>query len=156
MPHTIEGDLNAAGMKFAIVVSRFNALVTQALVDGALDTIRRHGASLDDVTIVWVPGSWELPVAAQKVLERGGIDALIALGCVMRGETTHNEHITSEAAKNLGSLGTKFGIPVTFGVLTPNTLEQALERSGLKMGNKGSEAAAAAIEMVSLLRKLKN
>jgi 6,7-dimethyl-8-ribityllumazine synthase len=154
MPKTIEGDMNAKGMKFAIVASRFNALVTEALVDGAVDTLVRHGASADDILVVRVPGGWELPFAAQKVLERGSIDALIALGCVMRGETPHNEYITSEATKGLGALGLQHGIPVSFGVLTPNTMEQALERAGLKMGNKGAEAAAAAIEMVSLAKKL--
>lgn len=154
MPRTIEGDMNAKGMKFAIVASRFNALVTESLVDGAVDTLVRHGASADDIVIVRVPGGWELPFAAKKVLERGGIDALVALGCVMRGETPHNEYITSEAVKGLGMLGMEHGIPVAFGVLTPNTMEQALERAGLKMGNKGSEAAAAAIEMVNLAKKL--
>jgi len=154
MPKSIEGEMNAKGMKFAIVASRFNALVVEALVDGAVDTLVRHGASADDIVVVRVPGGWELPLAAQKLLERGGIDGLIALGCVMRGETTHNEYITSEAVKGLGSLGLQHGIPVTFGVLTPNTTEQALERAGLKLGNKGAEAAAAAIEMASLLRKL--
>ncbi len=155
MPKTIEGDLNAKGAKFAIIASRFNALVVNALVDGAVDCLVRHGAKEDDITIIRVPGGWELPLAAKKVLQRGGVDAVVVLGCVMRGETPHNEYITAEAVKGIGQLSMEHGIPVTFGVLTPNTMEQALERAGLKMGNKGAEAAEAAIEMVSLGKKLK-
>ncbi len=155
MPKTIEGDLNAKGAKFAIVASRFNALVTNALVDGAVDCLVRHGAKDEDILVVRVPGGWELPLAAKRILQRGGVDAVIALGCVMRGETPHNEYITAECVKGLGQLSMQHDVPVTFGVLTPNTLEQALERSGLKMGNKGAEAAEAAIEMVSLGKKLK-
>lgn len=155
MPKEIEGQLNAAGMKFGIVVSRFNSLVTEALLAGALDCLKRHGASADEQIIVRVPGGWELPLAAKALIERGGIDGVIALGCVMKGSTPHNDYIVNEAAKGLGMLGLEKGVPVSFGVLTPNTLEQALERSGLKMGNKGAEAAEAAIEMVSVLKRMK-
>ena len=152
MPQFIEGDLDAKGLKFGLVVSRFNSLVTDALLDGALDCLKRHGANLDDQVVVRVPGGWELPLGAKALLDRGGIDGVIALGCVMKGSTTHNEYIVGEAAKGLGMLGLEKGIPVTFGVLTPGNIEQALERSGLKMGNKGAEAAEAAIEMAKLLK----
>ncbi len=155
MPNVIEGDLNAAGMKFTLVVSRFNSLVTEALLKGAIDCLVRHGAKDTDLTVVWVPGGWELVAAVQAVIARGGQDAVIALGCVMRGETPHNEFITAEATKGIAALSMQSGVPVTFGVLTPNTLEQALERAGLKMGNKGAEAAQAAIEIVNVVKKLK-
>jgi 6,7-dimethyl-8-ribityllumazine synthase len=154
MPRVIEGSLDAKGLKFALVVSRFNSLVTEELLKGALDTLTRHGANPEQQTIVRVPGGWELPVVVKAVLDKGGVDGVIALGCVMKGQTTHNDTIIAEASKGLGQLAMATGIPVTFGVLTPNSLEQALERAGLKMGNKGSEAAEAAIETANLLRKL--
>ncbi|MBI5153782.1 6,7-dimethyl-8-ribityllumazine synthase [Candidatus Poribacteria bacterium] len=154
MPAEISGELNAAGMRFALVVSRFNSLVTQELLNGALDTLKRHGADPDEQTVLWAPGGWELPLVAQCAAKKGGVDGLIVLGCVMKGQTANNEYIANEIAKALGQLSLHHGIPVAYGVLTPNSLEQALERAGLKMGNKGAEAAAAAIEMVSLLRKL--
>ncbi|MBX3728824.1 MAG: 6,7-dimethyl-8-ribityllumazine synthase [Candidatus Sumerlaeia bacterium] len=154
MPRVIEGSLDAKGLKFALVVSRFNSLVTEELLKGALDTLARHGANPEHQTVVRVPGGWELPVVVKAVLEKGGVDGVIALGCVMKGQTTHNDTIVAEASKGLGQLAMATGIPVTFGVLTPNSLEQALERAGLKMGNKGSEAAEAAIETANLLRKL--
>lgn len=154
MPKTIEGHLSAAGLKFGIVVSRFNSLVTEALLQGAMDCLVRHGAKADEQLVVRVPGGWELPLAAKKLVERGGIDGVIALGCVMKGSTPHNEYIINEAAKGLGALGMEAGVPVSFGVLTPNSLEQALERAGLKMGNKGAEAAEAAIEMANLVKAL--
>lgn len=155
MPPTIEGHLSATGMKFALVVSRFNSLVTTELLGGALDTLKRHGADVDDQLVIHAPGSWELPVIADHVLERGGIDGVIALGCVMKGQTSHDEHIAAEVSKGLASLAAKYRVPVTFGVLTPATLEQALDRAGMKMGNKGAEAALAAIETVNVLRALK-
>ncbi|MDK2971096.1 MAG: 6,7-dimethyl-8-ribityllumazine synthase [Candidatus Sumerlaeota bacterium] len=155
MARIIEGTLEAKGLKFALVVSRFNSLVTEELLNGALDCLKRHGAKPDDQTVVRVPGGWELPVAVKAVLDKGGFDGVIALGCVMKGQTTHNDYIVSEAAKNLGVLGLQSGIPVTFGVLTPNTLEQALERAGLKLGNKGAEAAEAAIEMANVMKQIK-
>jgi 6,7-dimethyl-8-ribityllumazine synthase len=148
------GTLNAAGMKFAIVVSRFNALVTQELLAGAMDCLVRHGARAEDQSVVWVPGGWEIPLAAKMALDRGGIDGVIALGCVMKGQTTNNDLIAAEISKGLGVLSLQFGLPVCFGVLTPSSLEQALERAGAKMGNKGSEAAAAAIEMASLRKAM--
>lgn len=154
MTNRIEGGMNAEGLRFALVVSRFNSLVTEELLSGALDCLRRHGAKEEDQSVVMVPGGWEIPVVVKRVLEKGGVDGVIALGCVMKGSTPHNELIAHEAAKGLGQLGMEYGIPVSLGVLTPNSLEQALERSGLKMGNKGSEAAAAAIETVNVLKKL--
>lgn len=154
MPKEIQGGLNADGMRFALIVSRFNSLVTQELLNGALDALKRHGASPDDQTVIWAPGSWELPMVTQKAIDRGGIDGVIVLGCVMQGQTTHNQYIAAEVSKGLAQLSLQARLPVTFGVLTPNSLEQALDRAGMKMGNKGSEAAEAAIEMVSLMKEI--
>ena len=154
MPKEIQGNLVATGLKFAFVVSRFNSTVTDRLLEGAMDCVVRHGANPEEQAVIRVPGGWELPLAVKAVLDRGGIDGVIALGCVMKGQTTHNEYIAAESAKVLGSLSVERGIPVSFGVLMPATLEQALERSGLKMGNKGVEAAEAAIEMANLLKQL--
>lgn len=151
----ISAPLDAKGLKFAIVVSRFNSLVTKELLEGALDMIVRLGGKGADQTVVWVPGGFEIPLAVKMVLEKGGHDGVIALGCVMKGETPHNAHIAGEVASGLASLALQFGKPVAFGVLTPETTEQALERAGLKMGNKGTEAAAAAIEMAQLQRALR-
>jgi 6,7-dimethyl-8-ribityllumazine synthase len=150
----IEGALDASGMRFAIVVSRFNAFITARLLEGAVDTLRRHGAAAGDITIVWVPGSWELPQTAARVLAAGGHDALIALGCLMRGDTVHFDLIAGEVAKGLAGLGREGEVPVIFGVLTTDTLEQAIHRAGAKSGNKGAEVAAAAIEQVSIYRAL--
>jgi 6,7-dimethyl-8-ribityllumazine synthase len=142
-------------MKFALVVSRYNALVTKELLNGALDAIERHGGSAGDQVVIWAPGSFEIPLLVKAALDRGGIDGVIALGCVMTGATTHNEYIAGEVTKGCAMLSLEYNKPVSFGVLTPNTLEQALERSGMKMGNKGAEAALAAIEVVALQRLLK-
>lgn len=155
MPKKIEGSMNADGLKFAIVVSRFNSLITQELLAGALDCLARHGAKDDDQTVVHVPGGWEIATAAKAALENLDIDGVIALGCVMKGATPHNDYIASDAARALGGLGLQYGKAVAFGVLTPNSLEQALERAGAKMGNKGAEAAAAAIELANVLRQMK-
>jgi len=155
MTNVIEGDMDGRGMKFGIVVSRFNSLVTNELLAGALDTLSRHGAKEKDQAVVRVPGGWEIPIAARTLAQKGGIDGIIALGCVMKGQTSHDEHITSEVSKGLAAIGTEFGIPVLHGVLSPATLEQALERAGMKMGNKGADCAAAAIEIVNVLRKLR-
>ena len=156
MPKIIEGQLSAQGMKFAIVVSRFNSIITESLLAGALDTIERNGGKSDDQLVIKVPGGWEIPLAVKRILEtHKKIDGVIALGCVMRGQTTHNEYISAEAAKQIGGLSMDHNKPVSFGVLTPDTTEQALDRAGMKHGNKGCEAAAAAIEMVSLLNQLK-
>jgi 6,7-dimethyl-8-ribityllumazine synthase len=151
---TIEGTLDASGMRFAIVVSRFNAFITAHLLEGAVDSLRRLGAAPADITVAWVPGSWELPQTAARLLRAGGHDALIALGCLMRGDTMHFDLIAGEVASSLGTLGREGDVPVLFGVLTTDTLEQAIHRAGAKAGNKGAEVAQAAVEQVSLYRAL--
>ncbi len=153
-PIALEGDLSAAGMRFAIVVSRWNAVVTDRLLDGALDALLRSGANRADLEIVRVPGAWEIPAAARACAQTGRVDAIIPLGCLLRGETAHYEAIYNEVARGIGQSQQETGIPHSFGVLTCETLEQALNRAGVKGGNKGFEAAAAAIEMVSLGKKL--
>lgn len=153
-PIAIEGDLSAAGMKFAIVVSRWNAVVTERLLQGALDALLRSGAKRSDIEVVRVPGAWEIPAAARTIANAGRVDAIIPLGVLLRGETAHYEAIYNEVARSIGQSQQETGIPHSFGVLTCETLEQALDRAGVKSGNKGFEAAAAAIEMVSLRRKL--
>jgi 6,7-dimethyl-8-ribityllumazine synthase len=153
-PAAIEGDLSAAGMKFAIVVSRWNAVITDRLLDGALDALLRSGAARFDIEIVRVPGAWEIPAAARALANAGRADAIVTLGCLLRGETAHYEAIYNEVARGIGQSQQETGIPHSFGVLTCETLEQALDRAGIKGGNKGFEAALAAIEMVSLRKKL--
>ena len=158
-PVAIEGDLNARGMKFAIVVARWNAVITDRLLEGALDALLRSGAQRTDIQIVRVPGAWEIPAAARNIANlavQGAphVDAILALGCLLRGETAHYEAIYNEVSRGIGQSQQETGIPHAFGVLTCETLEQALNRAGIKAGNKGFEAAAAAIEMVSLRRKL--
>jgi len=162
-PVAVEGDLSAAGMKFAIVVARWNAVITERLLEGALDVLLRSGAQRPDIEVIRVPGAWEIPAAARTVANRsahdtgqgvGKVDAIIALGCLIRGETAHYEAIYNEVSRGIGQSQQETGIPHGFGVLTCETLEQALNRAGIKAGNKGFEAAAAAIEMVSLRRKL--
>jgi 6,7-dimethyl-8-ribityllumazine synthase len=153
-PIAIEGDLSAAGMKFAIVVSRWNAVVTDRLLDGALDALLRSGAQRSDIEIVRLPGAWEIPGAARACAASGRIDAVVTLGCLLRGETAHYEAIYNEVARGIGQSQQETGIPHSFGVLTCENLEQALDRAGIKSGNKGFEAATAAIEMVSLRRKM--
>jgi 6,7-dimethyl-8-ribityllumazine synthase len=163
-PVAVEGDLSAEGMRFAIVVSRWNAVITERLLEGALDALLRSGARREDIQIARVPGAWEIPAAARTVADAArqadaqasgrGVDAVITLGCLLRGETAHYEAIYNEVARGIGQSQQETGIPHSFGVLTCETLEQALNRAGIKAGNKGFEAAAAAIEMVSLRRKL--
>jgi 6,7-dimethyl-8-ribityllumazine synthase len=153
-PVALEGDLNAEGMRFAIVVARWNAVITERLLQGAHDALVRSGAQCSDIEIVRVPGSWEIPGAARPLAESKKFDAIIALGCLLRGDTAHYEAIYNEVARGIGQSQQETGIPHSFGVLTCETLEQALDRAGLKSGNKGFEAAAAAIEMASLHRKL--
>jgi 6,7-dimethyl-8-ribityllumazine synthase len=154
MPQTIEGTLSAAGLRFAIVASRFNGLVVEPLIAGALDAIVRSGGNADDVTIVRCPGAWELPQVTRRVVARGGVDAVIALGAVIRGATPHFDYVAGEAAKGLAQVAATTDIPVIFGVLTTDTIEQALERAGTKAGNKGFDAALSAIEMTNLFRGL--
>jgi 6,7-dimethyl-8-ribityllumazine synthase len=153
-PIAIEGDISASGMKFAIVVARWNAVITDRLLDGALDALLRSGATRNDIDVVRVPGAWEIPAAARSVAEQLKVDAVVTLGCLLRGETAHYEAIYNEVSRGIGQSQQETGIPHSFGVLTCETLEQALNRAGIKAGNKGFEAACAAIEMVSLRRKL--
>jgi len=153
-PIAVEGDLSAQGMRCAIVVARWNAVITDRLLDGALDALLRSGARRSDITVIRVPGAWEIPTAARTVASQHNVDAIVALGCLLRGETAHYEAIYNEVARGIGQSQQETGIPHSFGVLTCETLEQALNRAGIKAGNKGFEAAIAAIEMVSLKRKL--
>ncbi len=153
-PVALAGDLTAAGMKFAIIVARWNAVITDRLLEGALDCLYRSGVRKDEVNILRVPGAWEIPSAARKVAETKLVDAVITIGCLLRGETAHYEAIYNEVSRGIGQSQQETGIPHAFGVLTCDTLEQALDRAGLKAGNKGFEAASAAIEMVSLHRKI--
>jgi len=153
-PVALEGDLSAAGMKFGLIVSRWNAVVTDRLLEGALDALMRSGADRSDIEIIRVPGAWEIPAAARVAANTGRVDAIVTLGCLLRGETAHYEAIYNEVARGIGQSQQETGIPHSFGVLTCETLEQALNRAGIKAGNKGFEAAAAAIEMVSLRRKV--
>ncbi len=154
MPRIYEGMLDARGFRFGLVVSRFNEMLTGRLVEGALDCLARHGALDDDITVVRVPGSWEIPFVAERLAGSGKVDAVIGLGVLIRGATPHFDYIAAETAKGLAQVGLGKGIPVSFGVLTCDTIEQALERSGSKAGNKGWQAAQAAIEMVQLYRTL--
>ncbi len=149
-----EGELKAGGFRFGVVASRFNHLLVDRLVEGALDCILRHGGRREDITIVRVPGSWEIPVVVKRLLRREDIDAVIALGVLIRGSTPHFEYIAAEVSKGLASVSLELGKPVSFGIITADTLEQAVERAGTKMGNKGWESALSAIEMVNLIRKL--
>jgi len=153
-PVAVEGDLSAAGMRFGIVVARWNAVITDRLLQGALDAVYRSGTKKDDVRIVRVPGAWEIPSAARTLAESKTVDAVVTLGVLLRGETAHYEAIYNEVARGIGQSQQETGVPHAFGVLTCETLEQALDRAGVKAGNKGFEAAVAAIEMVSIQRKL--
>lgn len=149
----IEGDLRAAGMRFAVVVARWNSFITERLLQGALDALRRSGCRSQDITVVRVPGSFEIPSQSRTMAESGKYDAIITLGCLIRGDTTHYEHIATEVTRGIGQSAQETGVPHTYGVLTCENLEQALDRAGLKAGNKGFEAAMSAVEMVSLKRK---
>lgn len=147
-----EAMLLASNLRFGLVVSRFNALITERLLEGALDCLARHGADRATQEVVRVPGSWELPLAVKWMAERGGLDGVIALGCVIRGSTPHFDYVAGEVSKGCAQVMMQTGLPVTFGVLTTDSIEQALERAGTKHGNKGWEAAAAAVEMANLAR----
>ena len=151
----IEGNLIAKGKKFAIVASRFNDFMTKELVSGCVDTLVRHGASSDDLTVTWVPGAFEIPAIAQKLAKTKNYDAVICLGTVIRGATPHFDYIASEVAKGIARVSESTGVPAIFGIITADTIEQAVERSGTKDGNKGSAAALSAIEMVNILEKIK-
>lgn len=151
---TIEGDFAGDGHRFAIVVSRFNEYITSKLLEGCENTLNRHGVRPEQIDVVWVPGSFELPTAARKIAGQRAADAIICLGCVIRGETAHYDHICRETAKGISEVGRRTGVPTIFGVLTCENLEQAIERAGTKMGNAGRNAAMAALEMASLMKKL--
>jgi 6,7-dimethyl-8-ribityllumazine synthase len=155
MPRVIEAGLTDTGGRFALVVSRFNDLITSRLLDGALDCLRRHGVDIEArATVVWVPGAYEMPLIVSRLAKSGQFDAIIGLGCVIRGGTPHFDYVAGEVTKGLASVMLDTGVPVTFGVLTTESIEQAIERAGTKMGNKGVEAALAALEMVGLLQNL--
>jgi 6,7-dimethyl-8-ribityllumazine synthase len=150
----IEGEFSACAGKYALIVSRWNSFVVESLKDGALDTLRRHGIKDENVTIYYAPGAFEFPIVAQKIAAKKEFDAIVALGAVIRGGTPHFDYVAGECTKGLAQVSLQYGVPVTFGVLTVDSIEQAIERSGTKAGNKGVEAAATALEMVSLLGKI--
>ncbi len=156
MYNTIEGKLDASGLKFAIVVARFNSFITERLLDGAMDGIVRHGGKAEDVDVVRVPGSWELPLTVAEVAKTKKYDAILCLGAVIRGDTPHFDYVAGEAAKGVGQVAMQTGVPIAFGVLTTNTVEQAVDRAGAKHGNKGFDAATTAIEMANVLRRLRS
>lgn len=151
---TIEGDFLPGNGRFVIVASRFNWFVVEKLVDGAVDALRRHGVAEDNITIVMAPGAYELPVLAKRVLAKHSCDAMIAIGAVIRGGTPHFDYVAGECVKGLAHVSLESGIPIAFGVLTVDSIEQAIERAGTKAGNKGAEAALGALEMVSVINKL--
>ena len=154
MVRNVEGDFNATGMKIALVVGRFNHFISDRLVEGALDALVRHGAKEDDLAIVRVPGAFEIPLAAKRVAATGKYDGIVCLGAVIRGSTPHFDYVAAEVSKGVASVSLDAGCPIAFGVLTTDSIEQAVERAGTKAGNKGSEAALVAIEMVNLLKQL--
>ena len=151
---TFEGDFLADGFRFAIIVSRFNEYITSKMLEGCENTLNRHGVKPDQIDVVWVPGSFEIPTAARKIARKKAADAIICLGCIIRGDTAHYDHVCNHTAKGIAEIGRRTGIPCIFGVLTTETIEQAIERAGTKMGNAGRSAAMAALEMASLMKKL--
>jgi len=154
MPRTIQGKLEAKGSRFAIVVSRFNSFISDRLLAGAMDALERNGAGPEDITVVWGPGSFEIPLAAKKLALSQKFDAVICLGALLRGDTPHFDHLASVVTKELAAVGLDAGVPVVHGILTCNTMEQAVERAGLKSGNRGFDAAVTAIEMVQVVKQL--
>ena len=154
MVKNISGELIVSGQRFVLLASRFNEFITSRLVEGAKDCLLRHGAKEDDITLAWVPGAWEIPPVAAKLAASGSYDGIICLGAVIRGSTGHYDYVSAEVSKGVAQVGLKSGIPVIFGVLTCDTIEQAIGRAGSKSGNKGADAAVAAIEMANLLAQL--
>jgi 6,7-dimethyl-8-ribityllumazine synthase len=154
MMKIVEGELQAKGLKFGIVISRFNEFITGKLLDGAHDALVRHGARAEDISVVKVPGSFEIPIVARKMALKGGVNAIICLGTIIRGATPHFEYIAAEVSKGVASASMETGIPMAFGIVTTDTIEQAVERAGTKSGNKGWDAAVTAIEMAQLMKKL--
>jgi len=155
MPKLLQGDLNAKGQKFCILVSRFNDFITSKLLDGAVDALSRHGARDEDITVVRVPGAFEIPVVAKRAAAGKKYDAVICLGAVIRGATPHFDYVAAEVSKGVAAAGMESGIPVIFGVLTTDSIEQAIERAGTKSGNKGFDAGITAIEMINLFKAMK-
>ena len=149
-----EGNLSASGLKFGIVISRFNDFITKKLLEGALDALKRNGAREEDIEAAWVPGSWEIPAAASRMTRSKRYDAIICLGAVIKGDTAHWQYISTQVTRGIAAVGENSDIPVVYGVITPDTLEQAIERAGTKAGNKGFDAAMAAIEMANLFKEL--
>lgn len=150
----ISGDLVVRGQKFAVLVSRFNEFVSSRLLAACLDALQRHGCTAGNITVIWVPGAWELPLAARRAARSGRYDAVVCLGCVIRGDTPHFDYVAGEAAKGIAQVSLETEVPIAFGVLTTNTLDEAVNRAGAKAGNKGADAAVTAIEMVNLLAQL--
>ncbi len=155
MPKLYEGQLVADGLKVGIVASRFNEFITNKLLEGAIDALKRHGVAEDDIAVAWVPGAFEIPMVAKVMAESGKYDAVICVGAVIRGSTSHFEYVAAEVSKGIAHVGLSSGVPTIFGVLTTENIEQAIERAGTKAGNKGFEAAEGAIEMANLLRSMK-
>ncbi|MGN0591890.1 MAG: 6,7-dimethyl-8-ribityllumazine synthase [Ruminococcus sp.] len=153
---TLEGNYSGEGLKIAIVAARFNEFITSKLVSGAEDCLLRHGVSADDITLAWVPGAFEIPLVAKSLAMSGAYDAVICVGAVIRGATSHYDYVCAEVSKGIAQVGLESGIPVLFGVLTTDTIEQAIERAGTKAGNKGTDCAMGALEMVNLLRSCKS
>jgi 6,7-dimethyl-8-ribityllumazine synthase len=154
MVNVIEGQLVAKGMRFAIIASRFNEFISSKLMEGAIDALVRHDASKKDITVCWVPGAFEMPVVAKKLAVSGAYDAIICVGAVIRGATSHFDYVANEVSKGIASVSLDTDVPISFGVLTTDNIEQAIERAGTKAGNKGFESAMAAIEMVSLFKEI--
>jgi len=154
MPKKFEGQLVADGLKFGIVASRFNEFITNKLLEGAVDALKRHGVADADIAVAWVPGAFEIPMVAKKMAETGSYDAIICVGAVIRGSTPHFDYVAAEVSKGVAQVGLKTGVPTIFGVITTENIEQAIERAGTKSGNKGFEAAEGAIEMANLLKSM--
>ncbi len=151
---TIEGNLTVQSARFCLVVARFNSFVVESLLEGAIDVLKRHGAVESDITIVRIPGAFEMPVVMERLAAKGGYDAIVGLGAVIRGGTPHFDYVAGECVKGIAQVSLKYALPISFGVLTVDTLEQAIDRSGAKAGNKGAEAAMSAVEMVNVLRQI--
>ncbi|MGF7050363.1 6,7-dimethyl-8-ribityllumazine synthase [Paenibacillus sp. DS2015] len=155
MAHYFEGNLVSEGLRYGIVVGRFNEFITSKLLNGALDALKRHGVQEDEVDVAWVPGAFEIPLIAQKMVETGKYDAVITLGTVIRGSTSHYDYVCNEVAKGVAAINLKSGIPTIFGIVTTENIEQAIERAGTKAGNKGYDSAISAIEMANLTKQFK-
>lgn len=154
MPKVLEGNLDAKSCKVAVVVSRFNSFMTQAMLDGAIDTLSRHGLDTDKVSVIWVPGAFEMPLVCKKLAASKKVDGIIALACVIRGATPHFEYVSSEVSKGIAKVMLDEGVPIGFGVVTAENIEQAIERAGSKSGNKGNDAAMSVIEQINLLKQI--